>query len=114
MRFAVGKLIFGRVRPFVSSNLFEVIRRLDWQRSNVISFYSYFVLLNLGEIQLYTQAFPVCKICQRREILQFFQTEIIEKKLGCSEQGGSARYIPMPDYSNPLALQKRAHDIAAD
>src|SRR5690606_1988779 len=69
----------------------------------------------LDEIRLGMQLRQsIFDICERRQVLELLQPEVVEEVLRRAEHRRLARNVAMANDTYPVPLQERANDVAAD
>ena len=64
-----------------------------------------------GQRQLHPQVLELLELCQRRQVVQFLQAEIVEKFARGTQQFRLARDIAVTDHSDPVALVQGLDDV---
>ena len=67
-----------------------------------------------GEWQLRIQFRDLAQLAQRRQLVEAFQSEVIEEGASGAQQFGFARYVAVADHANPFALFQGLDQVAVD
>ncbi|MCY1185848.1 hypothetical protein D9M73_266640 [compost metagenome] len=62
----------------------------------------------------YRVRFQLTQFGQRRQVVEVFQVEVIEKGLGGGKHRRFAGHVAVADDADPLALHQRLDDLAVD